>query len=71
MDDGESIFTPYNSRPENTPWEKCFRVDGGNLKLSKNKLQFTVTIERPISISMARRKAMHSFTDLLIKLGEI
>jgi hypothetical protein len=67
MDDGESIFTPYNSKPENVIWETIgYVTEGIDIRKSKSKIQFRVTLPLSVGRKMMGRKIVDKFTKLLV-----
>lgn len=66
MDDGESIFTPYNSNPvENTPWETLCLVPHGDIRRTKKILQLRITIDNSLDKKQQVRKLLDSFSKLI------
>lgn len=66
MDDGESIFTPYNSNPpENSPWETLCIVPHGDIRRTKKILQLRITIDCTLDKRQQIRKLLDSISKLI------
>lgn len=68
LDDGDFIFTPYNSSPSNSPWKKVIASNRGRLKASSEVVQLIITVPKD---SSAHRNFMQEFAELMVKLPSI
>jgi len=69
MDDGSSMFTPYNNNPlENTPYSVKYRTENGVLRMTKNSVEIKITVNRNLTLKEAQSIFLNQFSKLLGEL---
>lgn len=64
-EDGGFLFTPYNSAPENSPWQLVAAVAYGQIRRTEKKTSLRITFDSGQNPLETQSKMMRVFASLM------